>query len=166
VNRFRSVSAKFLIGIPDDHLFERDAHAITGVASEVLVGKEENFFALLEGPLHDPGGVRTGADRAALLTGKGFDGRGRVHVGNGDDLARIEKSREFTPAGFHLADVGHIGHRATGVQVRQNNHLVFAAKNVRALGHEVHAAEDDVACLGLRSLEGELEGVTAEIGKT
>src|SRR6266404_761711 len=125
VNRFRSVSAKFLIGIPDDHLFERDAHAITGVASEVLVGKEENFFALLEGPLHDPGGVRTGADRAALLTGKGFDGRGRVHIGNGDDLARIEERREFAPAGFHLADVGHIGHGATGVQVWQDHHLVL-----------------------------------------
>src|SRR6266436_5753575 len=164
-DRFRRVSTKFLVGIPDDHLFERDAHAITGVASEVLVGKEENFFALLEGPLHDPGGVGTGADRAALLTGKGFDGRGRVHIGNGDDLARIEERREFAPAGFHLADVGHIGHGATGVQVWQDHHLVLEAKNVRALGHEVHAAEDDVAGLGLRSLEGELEGVTAEIGK-
>src|SRR6266436_2989423 len=84
-DRFRRVSAKFLIGIPDDHLFERNAHAIAGVASKVLVGKEENFFALLEGPLHDPGGVGAGADRAALLTGKVFDGRGRVHVGDGDD---------------------------------------------------------------------------------
>src|SRR5712664_967664 len=26
-NRFRRVSAKFLVGIPNDHLFERDAHA-------------------------------------------------------------------------------------------------------------------------------------------
>ena len=42
---------------------------------------------------------------------------------------------------------------------------MLAAENVRALGHEVHAAEDDVASLGLRSLEGELEGVTTEIGK-
>src|SRR5712692_7823848 len=94
-DRFRRVSTKFLVGIPDDHLFERNAHAISGVASKVLVGKEENFFALLEGPLHDPGGVGTGADRAALLTGKGFDGCGRVHVGDGDDLARIEERREF-----------------------------------------------------------------------
>src|ERR1700682_3134063 len=165
VDRFRSVSAKFLVGIPDDHLVARNAHAIASVASKVLVGKEENFFALLEGPLHDPSGVGTGANRAALLTGEGFDGRGRVHIGNGDDLARIEKRREFAPAGFHLADVGHISHRAACAQVSQNNHLVLAAENVRALGHKVHAAEEDIAGLRLRSLEGELEGVTAEIGK-
>src|ERR1700674_864842 len=164
-NRFRRVSAKFLVGIPDDHLFERDAHAIAGVASEVLIGKEENFFAILEGPLHDPGGVGAGAHRAAMLTGKGFDGRGRVHISNGDDLAQVQERREFTPAGFDLTDVGHIGHGATGVQVGENDGLVLAAKNVRALGHKVHAAKDDVAALCLRSLEGELEGVTTEISK-
>src|ERR1700719_1009793 len=66
-NRFRRVSAKFLVGIPDNHLFERDVHAIAGVASEVLVGKEENFFAGFESPLHDPGGVGASAHRAAML---------------------------------------------------------------------------------------------------
>src|SRR6266851_4011257 len=164
-NRFRRVSAKFLVRIPDDHLFERDAHAIAGVAAEVLVGEEENFFARLEGPVHDRGCVGAGADRAAPLTGKGFDGRGRIHVGDGDDFARIEERREFAPAGFHLPDVGHIGHGATSVEVWQDNHLVLTAKNVRAFGHEVHAAKDDIAALGLRRLEGELEGVTAEISK-
>src|SRR5712664_1722312 len=164
-NRFRRVSAKFLVGIPNDHLLERDAHAIAGVAAEVLVGKEENFFARLEGPVHDRGGIGTGADRAAMLTGEGLDGRGRVHVSDGDDFARVDKGREFTPAGFHLADIGHIGHGATGVEVGQDNHLVLAAENVRAFGHKVHATEDDVASLGLRSLEGELEGVTTEIGE-
>src|SRR5713226_10326580 len=54
-NRFRRVSAKFLVRIPHDHLLERDAHAIAGVAAEVLVGEEENFFARLEGPVHDRG---------------------------------------------------------------------------------------------------------------
>src|SRR5229473_1038407 len=164
-NRLRRVSAKFLIGIPDDHLFERDAHAIAGVAAEMLVGEEKNFFTRLESPPHDLGGVGTGADRAALLAGEGFDGRSRIHVGNRDDLARVDDGREFAPAGFHLADGGHVGHGAAGVEVGQDNHLVLAAENVRAFGHEVHAAEDDVAALGLRSLEGELEGVTTEIGE-
>src|SRR6266446_5916503 len=100
-----------------------------------------------------------------MLTGKGFDSRGRVHVSDGDDLARIEKRRQLAPAGFHLADVGHIGHGATGVQVGKNNHLVLTAKNVGALGHKVYAAEDNIAAFGLRSLEGELEGVTTEIGE-
>jgi len=164
-DRFRRVSAKFLIGIPDDHLFERDAHAIPGVASEVLVGKEENFFAILEAQFMTPAAVGTGANRAAMLSGKGFDGRGRVHICDRDDFARIEERRELAPAGFHLADVGHVGHRAAGVQVGKNDGLVLAAENVRAFGHEVDAAEDDVAALSLRSLEGELEGVTAEISE-
>jgi hypothetical protein len=42
---------------------------------------------------------------------------------------------------------------------------MLAAENVRTLGHEVHAAKDNIATLGLGSLEGELEGVTAEIGE-
>jgi len=50
-------------------------------------------------------------------------------------------------------------------KARQNDGLMLAAKNVRALGHKVHAAEDDVAALSLRSLEGQPERVTAEIGE-
>jgi len=42
---------------------------------------------------------------------------------------------------------------------------VLAAENIGALGHKVHTAEHDIATLGLRSLEGEFEGVTAEIGE-
>src|SRR5713101_2521043 len=144
-NRFRRVSAIFLVRIPDDHLLEWDAHAKTGVAAEVLIGEEEDFFAALKSPVHHGGSVGARADRAAMLAGKGFDGRGRVHVSDGDDLVRIEERRKLAPAGFHLADVGHISHGATGVQVRQDNHLMLAAEDVRTLGHKVHAAKDDVA---------------------
>src|SRR5260370_5534307 len=80
------VSAKFLVGIQNDHLFERDAHAIGGVAAEMLIGEEENFSAALEGPLHDRSGVGTGANHPAMLAGKGFDGCGGVHVRDGSDV--------------------------------------------------------------------------------
>src|SRR5205814_7136527 len=90
-NRFRRVSAKILVGIPDDHLVKRDAHAIPGVAAKVLVWKEENFLASFEGPVHDSRGVGAGANRAAVLAGEGFDGCSRVHVGDRDDLAHIEE---------------------------------------------------------------------------
>src|SRR5438552_14261675 len=90
-NRFRRLSAKILVGIPDDHLVKRDAHAIAGVAAKVLVWKEENFLATLESPVHDSRGVGAGADRAAVLAGEGFDGCSRVHVGDRDDLAHIEE---------------------------------------------------------------------------
>src|SRR5260370_9763472 len=76
-DRFRRVSAKFLVRIPDDHLLERDTHAIAGVAAKVLVGEEEDFFAPLETPFHDGGRAGTGPDRAAPLACKGFDGSSR-----------------------------------------------------------------------------------------
>src|SRR5205823_12059485 len=102
-NRFRSVSAKILVGIPNDHLIKRDAHRIASVAAEVLVGKEENFFAAFEGPIHDRGGVGTGANRAAMLAGESFDGRGRVHVGEGTNLARLDRGRKRLQPGSTLA---------------------------------------------------------------
>src|SRR6266851_1428787 len=151
---FRRVSTKLLIRVPNDHLLEGNAHAVARVAAKVLVGEEENFFAAFKGPFHDFGGIGTGADRAAMFPGEGFNGGSRIHVGDGDDLARIEKRRKFAPAGFHLANVGHIGHRAAGVEVGQNDGLVLAAEDIGAFGHKVHAAEDYVASLGLRSLEG------------
>src|SRR6266567_2808662 len=162
---FRRIAAKFLIRIPNDHPLEWNAHAIAGVAAKMLVGEKEHFFAALEGPLHDGGGVRTGTNRAALLAGEGLDRGGGIHVGDGNDLARIEERRKLVPTGFHLADVGHIGHGTASVEVGQDDHLVRAAENVRAFRHEVHAAEDDVAALGLRRLVRKLEGVAAEIGE-
>src|SRR5260370_6837711 len=77
-DRFRRVSAKFLVRIPDDHLLERDAHAIAAVAAKVLVGEEEDFFAPLEGPFHDSARVGTCADRTALLAGK--DSKSATHL--------------------------------------------------------------------------------------
>src|SRR3989454_6816133 len=105
-NRFRRISAKFLIRVPNDHLLEGDAHAIAGVAAKVLVGEEENFFVTLESPVHDGGGVGTGADGAAMLSGEGFDGSGRGHVGARDELARMEERRKFAPARSEERRVG------------------------------------------------------------
>src|SRR5439155_701320 len=103
------------------------------------------------GDLEAAFGMRDDAN-SAMLASKGFDGRDRVHVRDGDDLRRIDERREFAPAGFHLADVGHIGHRAAGVQVGQDNDLVLTAKNISAFGHEMDTAENDVAAFGFSGL--------------
>src|SRR5260370_27602269 len=58
-----------------------------------------------------------------------------------------------------------MGQGGGGIEVGKNDGLVLAAEDICAFGHEVHTAEHDVTSLGLRSLEGELEGVTAEIGE-
>ena len=44
-------AAGFEIGIPDHHLVHCDAELVAGPATEVLVGEEQNLFALREGPL-------------------------------------------------------------------------------------------------------------------
>ena len=51
------------------------------------------------------------------------------------------------------------------VIVGQDNDLVLTAKNIRAFGHEMDTAENDVAAFGLSGLKGELERVTSEIGE-
>ena len=56
---------------------------------------------------------------------------------------------DLVPGLLDLVDVGHVGHRAAGVEVGEDHPLVVAGEHVGRLGHEVHAAEDDV---GRRSL--------------
>ena len=100
-----------------------------------------------------------------MLAGECLDcGRG-VHVTDGDDHAGVHDGREFVPAGFHLANVGHIRHRTAGVQVGQNNNLVLAAENVRAFSHEMNATENDVARIGFGGLEREFEGIATKISE-
>src|SRR5437879_12412734 len=59
-HRFRTVPAEFLVRVPDNHLLERNAHAIAGVAADVLVGKEEKFFAGFESPRQNRDAVGSG----------------------------------------------------------------------------------------------------------
>ncbi len=130
----------------------------------MLVRQKEHALAALKSPAHDGGGIRAGANRAAVLAGKRFNGGGGVHISDGHDL-QITEFTELVPAGFDLADVGHVGHRATGVQVRQDYLLMGPAKDIGAFGHEVDAAKDDVAGVRGSGLLGKFEGIAAEIGE-
>ena len=60
-------------------------------------------------------------------------------------------------------DFRHVGHGAAGVEIGQDDLLAVAAEDVGAFGHEVDAAEDDVASLRFRRRLGELVGVAGEI---
>src|SRR5881394_3235496 len=88
-----------------------------------------------------------------------------VHVADGNDLAGIHNRGEFIPAGLHLANISHVGHRAASVQVRQHYNLVLTAENVRAFRHEMDATEDDVAGVGFGGLKREFQGVAAKISE-
>ena len=77
-----------------------------------------------------------------------FEGGARVHVGDRDHPVDVDHGGERLPGLLDLVEVGHVGHRAAGVQVGEDHLLVVAGEDVGRLGHEVHAAEHDVLGLG------------------
>ena len=166
------VAAEGLARVPHRHLLERHPHGLRGVPAEVLVGEEQHALAALERPREHRLRIRRGADDAAVLTAEALERRRRVHVGHGDDgnaavgigLGAVERL-ELLPALLHRVDVGHVGHRAAGGEVRQDDGLLGPGEQVGGLGHEVHAAEDDRLGVGLRLRRvGELERVAHEVG--
>ena len=46
----RTESAIDHVGIPNDHFVKRDSQVVTGVASQMLIGQEEDFGIFSEGP--------------------------------------------------------------------------------------------------------------------
>ena len=82
-------------------------------------------------------------------------------------IDRVDAHRlEFLPADLELVGVGHVGHRAAGGEVGEDHLLVRRAEDVGALGHEVHAAEDDVVGVRARgALPREAERVADEVGE-
>ncbi len=132
----------------------------------MLVGQEQDLLALLVRPLQRPPGVGGGADGAAVPAGEGLDVGGGVHVRDRDGHIGYPGVGQRVPALGDLLGGGHVGHRTARGEVRQDDLLGVAGEDVGRLGHEVHAAEDDV--LGLRAggrVPGELEGVAGDVGE-
>ena len=97
----------------------------------MLVGEKQQFVRARtafcnrqQRPIHDFFGVATGANRAAVAPNKRFQVRRRVHIRNRNDALTCTRFQQTVPCFFDLVDVGHVGHRATGVQVGQNHFLV------------------------------------------
>src|ERR1035438_536547 len=151
--------------IPNHHFVERNTHGVAGVASQVLVGKEENALTALKSPFEGGVGIRRSTDQPAPLAAEGFDGGGGVHIRQRYDLIGEAKAFERLPAGFHLGDFGHISHRAAGVKVGQNDLLAGAAEYVGALGHEVDAAENNVLGGSFGGDAGELVAIAGGVGE-
>ena len=75
--------------------------------------------------------------------------------------------RDLVPGLFDLVEVGHVGHRAAGVEVGEDDALVRGGEHVGRLGHEVHTAEDDVGGeLVVGREAGEEERVADGVGPT
>jgi hypothetical protein len=158
------VAAADLLWIPHDHLLERHAHLPGGVAPEMLVWHEEDAAPARPCPFERRLGVARGADGPAALADERLDGRRRVDVGDRHHVGDAH-GLELTPANLELLDVGHVGHRTPGGQVRQRHLLVVGAEDVGALGHEVNAAEHDVfgLCAGF-ALARQLPRIADDVG--
>ncbi len=128
-------------------------------------GKKSTFEPLAKRPVEDGPGVRRRADRTAVLAHERLQRRRRVHVRDRHHLRDVGDVGERLPALLDLVDVGHVGHRAAGVEVGQDHALVVAGEHVGRLGHEVHAAEHDVGGGVVVGREaGQFERVTAGVG--
>ena len=159
-------------GVPERHVTGAVAELEAGVAAEVLVGEEEDLVADgLAGPIgverpgQDGPGVGRGADGAAVGADERLQGGRGVHVGDGDDPLDVGDLGQGVPGLLDGVDVGHVGHRAAGVQVRQEHLLVVGGQHIGRLGHEVHPAEDDE--LGFGAFGGHLgqaERVASGVG--
>ena len=107
---------------------------------------------------------------------EGLEAGRRVHVGDRHDVLDVDHFGQLLPAVFHLLDGGHVGHRAAGLQVGQDDgHALAAAaldllgaigEDVGRFGHEVYAAEGDRPALFFGRGQGaELIAVAAEVGQ-
>ena len=140
--------------------------AYGGIAPEVLIGHEEDFFTVLVGPAQRHFSVARRTDRAAVASREAFDCCGGIHVGHGDRRICDASGGEYGPTVFDLCDCGHVGHRTAGGEVRQNDCLVVGGQNVGAFGHEVHTAEDDEFSVGSRGrLTGKFVGIPGDVGE-
>ncbi|CAB4537791.1 unannotated protein [freshwater metagenome] len=168
-------SPEFLCGEPTialvwvkDHAFiKRNAqfeHCC--VASEVLIGQEKDFLALVESPFKCALGIGRRAHRSTMATGKGLDRGGAVHVSNGNCLIGDAGVGEDGPGFFYLRNGGHVGHGTTCGEVRKDDLLGGLRENVSAFGHEVHAAKHDVWSIRVRGCElRKLERVAGDVSK-
>ena len=167
------VAAEGLARVPHRHLLQRHAHGLGGVAAQVLVGEEQHALAALERPLQHGRGVRGRADDAAVLAAEALERGGGVHVGDRDDrdpavgvglgaedAPRAVPSTRSTESMSAMSAIEQPAARLGRITAWSG-----PGQDVRGLGHEVHAAEDD----GLRvrpgqGRVGELEGVAHEVG--
>ena len=161
--------------IPDAHLIEADPHRARRVAAEVLVGEEEDAAAAGEGPFEDGAGVARGADDPAVAATEGLEACRRIDVGDGGQLGGVDDGAEIGPGILHLMDRGHVGHRAAGGEIGEDDRHAPAAaggdlvgavgEDVGRLGHEVDAAEGNrLAFVPIGSRAGELVAVPLEVG--
>ena len=130
-----------------------DAHGCLAfhIASQVAVGKQDHLGNTQRFDHLD--GIR---GRAADV-GLGLDVGGGVHVGDDRD------SGVLRPELPDVLDADGARERAAGLEVGDQNRLP-RIQDLRGLGHEVDATQDDDVGVHPRRLPGEAEGIAPDVG--
>ena len=122
------------------------------VRAEELVGQEQHL-AVGRDRLDDLDGV----GRRAADVGLG------LHLGGGVDVGDDDGAGVLGLPGAQLVGGDRVGQRAAGVRVG-DQHGLLGREDLRRLGHEVHAGEDDRGGVAGRGDAGEGERVADVVG--
>ena len=172
------------VGIPHHHFVQRNPEVVSGIAPEVLIGKEENFLigstlpvwrghscprGSAKSPAKRTRRIRRSTNHPTPLAAKRLDRRRRIHIRNRrHPIARVighARAHQILPAVFYLSNLGHIGHRTSSVEIRKYRHLPRLRQNISALRHKMHTAKNDVFATGMPRLLRKFVGVAAKIGE-
>jgi hypothetical protein len=101
-----------------------------------------------------------------VLADESLDGGRRIHVRDRHHRIIAEHLPQLCPAFLRLRQVCHVRHAAAGAKVRKQDPHRRRGQNVGALGHEMHATEnDELRILLLGRAARQLEAVSDEVGK-
>lgn len=150
----RGIAPQRLSRIPDNDFIRGDTHLVGGILTEVLIRKKEDLLTLSESPRKGLAGVGGSADDAAGLPAKGFNNGVRIHIGHGHYFVGRYHGYQFIPGALHHHMVGHIGHPATGLFVRDLDGLALGTQNTGALGHKMYPAKHNPAGLAVGRFPG------------
>ena len=140
------------VAVPGDDVLSR---LRLHVGRQVLVGDEQDVLRVGSAST-----IRTAFDEVQQTS------RLRLHVGGGVDVGddcevRIDLAQLVAPLGQRLAG-DRVGERAAGAEVGQE-HRLLRVQDLRRLGHEVDAAEDDHVGVDGCRLARQLERVADEV---
>jgi len=162
----RVVPAQGTARVPEQDLFRRDAHPARGVASQVLVGEEEDAGTFCQRPGQHLSRVGRCADHPAVLAAERLQDGRRVDVGDRHHLPlHVQHPSQVAPRGLHQRQVGPVGQEASGLHIGDEDGLAGFGQDGRRFGHEVDAAENNVAGIGTDGVPRQLKAIPPEVGE-
>src|SRR3954464_244645 len=109
------------VGIPYHHLRQGYAELIRGIAPEMLIGKKENLGSFRIGPAKRCARIRRCTNETATVAAERFVRWGGVRVRQRPNSVALvsgnSEALKLLPTVLHLANLGHVGHRAARVEV-------------------------------------------------